>query len=374
MDETPHRIPLEYDEEDAYRPEPAPPPGPPAWQDGRPRIGIHTSIAPEITAALDRAAAMGSTALQIFSASPRMWPAAGGRRIAEETAARFRARRNELRLGPLAIHTNYLINLGSADRVIRVRSIQAFHDELVRATALGAEYLVTHPGSAGADPANTGPAAAIERIAEGLHQAARGIRFSGPFGPLVILLENTAGQGGSVGWRFEQLAAIIERVGDRAGELPMGVCLDTAHLLAAGYDIRSAEGLERTLEEFDRVVGLERLRMLHVNDSKVGLGARVDRHEHIGKGKIGRAAFRRILNHPLLAGRAFIAETPIDRPGDDVKNVRAMWALLGVRVKQSPEARDGFEKPRARKTKSRGREVRRSGKAKKGSRRRKRRK
>lgn len=370
MDETPHRIPLEYDEEDAYRPEPEPPPGPPAWQDGRPRIGIHTSIAPEITEALERAAGMGSTALQIFSASPRMWPVAGARRIAEETAARFRARRRELELGPLAIHTNYLINLGSADRVIRVRSIQAFHDELVRATALGAEYLVTHPGSAGAE----GAAAAIERIAEGMREAARGIRFGARSGGrsdgLVILLENTAGQGGSVGWCFEQLGAILERT----GELPMGVCLDTAHLLAAGYDIRSAEGLERTLEEFERVVGLERLRMLHVNDSKVGLGARVDRHEHIGKGKIGREAFRRILNHPLLAGRAFVAETPIDRPGDDAKNVRAMWALVGVRVKQSPEARDGFEKPRSRKARSGVREVRKSRRTRKGSRRAKRKK
>lgn len=370
MDETPHRSPLEYDEEDAYRPEPAPPPGRPPWQDDRPRIGIHTSIAPEITSALERAAAMGAAALQIFSASPRMWPVAGTRRIGEETAARFRARRDELRLGPLAIHTNYLINLGSADRVIRVRSIQAFHDELVRAAALGAEYLVTHPGSAGAE----GAAAAIERIAEGLREAARGIRFDGlfnaGFGGLMILLENTAGQGGSVGWRFEQLRAIL----DRTGDLPMGVCLDTAHLLAAGYDIRSGEGLERTLEEFERTVGLERLRMLHVNDSKVGLGARVDRHEHIGKGKIGREAFRRIMNHPLLAGRAFVAETPIDRPGDDAKNVRAMWALVGVRLKQAPEARDGFEKPRAKKAGAGGRKLSRAGKSRKGSRRTKRKK
>jgi deoxyribonuclease-4 len=293
---------------------------------GTPRIGIHTSIAPEIGAALERAVALGSTTLQIFSASPRMWPAAA-QRVAADAAARFRARRQALDLGPLAIHTSYLINLGSADGVLRARSIRAFREELTRAAALGADYLVTHPGTAGAD----GPAAAIERIADGLRRAARG----GRCGAVTVLLENTAGQGGAIGARLDQLRAII----DRAGDLPIGVCLDTAHLFAAGYDIRTAGGLERTLDELERTVGLARLRLLHVNDSKAPLGSRVDRHEHIGRGHIGRAAFRRILNHPRLAGRAFIAETPIDRPGDDARNVRALWALVGVRVKRSPRGR-----------------------------------
>src|SRR6202140_2106278 len=135
-----------YDASDEYRPEPDPIPEPPSWQDGSFRIGIHTSIAGDITGALDTAAKLGSNALQIFSASPRMWPR-GGARLAEADAARFRARRSELGLGPLVIHDNYLINLASPDRVMRTRSIQAFHDELVRALSLGADFLVAHPGS-----------------------------------------------------------------------------------------------------------------------------------------------------------------------------------------------------------------------------------
>ena len=325
-----------YDVDDEYRPEPEPIPQPPAWQDGSFRIGIHTSIAGDIAGALDSAAKLGANALQIFSSSPRRWPR-GGSRIAEADAARFRTRRAELALGPLVIHDNYLINLASPDRVMRTRSIQAFHDELVRAVALGADFLVAHPGSGlGNDKQQ-----AIADIAEGMRHAAKGMKL----GSLRILVENTSGMGSAVGARFEEIKAIL----DQTGALPMGVCLDTAHTLEAGYDITAEEGLETTLAELDRTVGLDRVYVLHVNDSKTPLGSRVDRHEHIGRGKIGLKAFARILNHARLGpgsqglpGRAFILETPIDRPGDDRRNVRALWDLVGVSVHQAPKAENGF--------------------------------
>lgn len=179
-----------YDANDEYRPEPEVIPEPPAWLDGSFRIGIHTSIAGDIAGALDSAAKLGANALQIFSASPRMWPRVGSR-IAEADAARFRARRTELGLAPLVIHDNYLINLACPDRVMRARSIQAFHDELVRAVALGADFLVAHPGSGlGGDKVQ-----AIADIADGLRQAARGMKLGG----LRILVENTSGMGSAVG-------------------------------------------------------------------------------------------------------------------------------------------------------------------------------
>jgi deoxyribonuclease-4 len=335
-----------YDPSDEYRPEPEPIPEPPAWQDGSFRIGIHTSIAGDITGALDSAAKLGANALQIFSCSPRMWPR-GGSRIAEADAARFRARRAELGLGPLVIHDNYLINLASPDRVMRTRSIQAFHDELVRAVSLGADFLVAHPGSCLGSDKEQG----IAEIAQGIRQAAKGMKLGG----VRILVENTSGMGSAVGARFEEIEAIL----DQTKDLPMGVCLDTAHTFEAGYDLTTAEGLETTIAEVDQTFGLDRVYVLHVNDSKTPLGSHVDRHEHIGRGKIGIAAFGRILNHARLGpglqglpGRAFILETPIDRPGDDRRNVRALWELVGVSVRQAPKAENGFSMLKAKKKSS----------------------
>jgi deoxyribonuclease-4 len=332
---------LPYDVSDEYRPEPVPIPEPPAWQDGSFRIGIHTSIAGDIAGSLDMAAKLGANALQIFSASPRMWPR-GGTRIAEADAARFRERRAGLGLGPLVIHDNYLINLASPDRVMRTRSIQAFHDELVRAVSLGADFLVAHPGAGmGAEMSQ-----AIAEIAQGMRQAARGMKLGG----LRILVENTSGMGSAVGSRFEEIMAIL----DQTTDLPMGVCLDTAHTFEAGYDITTEEGLEKTLDAVDHSVGLDRVYVLHVNDSKTPLGSRVDRHENIGEGQIGRKAFGRILNHPRLgpgpqglAGRAFILETPIDKQGDDRRNVRTLWELVGVGADLAPKAEAGFSMTRA---------------------------
>jgi deoxyribonuclease-4 len=333
-----------YDAGDEYRPEPPPPPEIPAWRDGSVRIGIHSSIAGDVTQALEIASKLGCNALQIFSSSPRMWPRHGTGRIPEADAARFRARRAELGLGPLVIHDNYLINLASPEQMMRVRSIQAFREELLRAASLGADFLVAHPGAAMGRPT----AQAVAAIADGFRQASRGIKYDG----LRILVENTSGMGSAVGSRFEELAAIMEA----ASDLPMGVCVDTAHLFEAGFDIRTEAGLTSTLQRIDRTVGLSSIYVLHVNDSKTPLASRLDRHEHIGKGKIGLEAFHRILNHPLLSaaganglpGRAFILETPIDKPGDDRRNVRTLWKLVGLSVKQAPHAQDGFSMARGK--------------------------
>jgi deoxyribonuclease-4 len=342
----------DYDVSDEYHPEPVPIPGPPAWQDGSFRIGIHTSIAGDIAGALDIASKLGANALQIFSSSPRMWPR-GGSRIADADAVRFRARRSELGLGPLVIHDNYLINLASPDRVMRTRSIQAFHDELVRAVSLGADFLVAHPGSG----RESTPQAAVSAISQGLKQAARGLKL----GDMKILLENTAGQGTSIGSRFEELRAII----DATPGLPLGICIDTAHTFAAGWDLRTAEGLETTLQAIDRTVGLDKVYVIHMNDSKTHHGSRVDRHEHIGQGKIGLEAFGRILNHTLLAGRAFILETPIDKPGDDKRNVAALWKLLGRVVVANGDGMKPRPKRAAAKSDGKSRPAKKAAKGKK---------
>ncbi len=337
MPEASHTPEPLYDLEDEYRPEPEPEPQPPAWQDGSLRIGIHTSIAGDITNALDSAQKLGCNALQIFSTSPRMWPRPGSR-VLDVDATRFSARREELALGPLVIHCNYLINMASSEPVMRTRAIQAFHEEIVRGMALGADFLVLHPGSAlgGAiEPA-------IARIAHGLRQAARGLRMGG----LRILIENTSGMGAAVGSRFGEIRAIF----DAAPDLSLGCCVDTAHTLEAGYEIRTADGLEKTLDAIESTVSLANVAVIHVNDSKTPLGSRVDRHQHLGRGTIGLQAFARILTHPRLGplppagllGRAFILETPIDRPGDDRRNVRELWKLSGAPADLIPKAQKDF--------------------------------
>jgi deoxyribonuclease IV len=330
-------VPTEFDPEDEYRPEPEPEPLPPSWMDGRVRIGIHTSIAGSYLNALESARKLGCNALQIFSASPRMWQG-GPARIPELDAAAFRARREKLRLGPLVIHANYLINLAAPQPMLRTRSVQAFHDEIVRAVALGADLLVVHPGARG--EGSTGQA--ISTIVESVKQATKRV----PMGGLKILIENTAGMGTAMGSRLEEVGEILAGL---LRDLPAGACLDTAHLFAAGYDIKSEDGLASTIGQIEGTVGLENVPVFHANDSKIPLGGRVDRHEHIGKGKIGKEAFERILRHPrltapageALAGRAFLAETPIDDPGDDRRNVAMLWELAGLK-EQAPEAEKGF--------------------------------
>lgn len=336
MPEHPLTHASEFDPEDEYRPEPEPEPLPPTWMDGSMRIGIHASIAGSHLNALESARKLGCNALQIFSTSPRMWQG-GPARIPEVDAAAFRARRAELGLGPLVIHANYLINLAAAQPMLRTRSIQAFHDELVRGIALGADFVVVHPGSRGEASSEQ----AIANVVESTRQAAK----RAPLGSLRILIENTAGMGTAVGSRLEELGEILSGLRD----IPVAACLDTAHLFAAGYDIKSHSGLSSSIDLIDSTIGLDRVPIFHTNDSKIPLGGRVDRHENIGEGKLGAEAFRRILTHPRLGatppeglpGRAFIAETPIDKPGDDRRNVAKLWELAGLSA-QAPPSEKGY--------------------------------
>jgi deoxyribonuclease IV len=326
----------EFDPEDEYRPEPEPEPLPPTWMDGSLRIGIHTSIAGSYLNALESARKLGCNALQIFSASPRMWQG-GSARIPEADAAAFRARRAELALGPLVIHANYLINLAAVQPMLQTRSIQAFQDELIRGVSLGADFLVVHPGSRG----DASPEQAVPTVIESVKQSSKRV----PLGNLRILIENTAGMGTAVASRLEELAEILAGL----TSIPVAACLDTAHLFAAGYDIKSEAGLASTIDLIESTIGLDRVPVFHANDSKIPLGGRVDRHENIGEGKIGADAFHRILTHPRLGalppeghtGRAFIAETPIDNPGDDRRNVAKLWELAGL-SDQAPPAEKGF--------------------------------
>jgi deoxyribonuclease IV len=325
----------EFDPEDEYRPEPEPEPLPPAWMDGSLRLGIHTSIAGSYVNALESARKLGCNALQIFSASPRMWRA-GPSRIPEAEALPFRTRREGLGLGPLVIHANYLINLSAAQPMLRARSVQAFQDELLRALALGADFVVVHPGSRG----EATPEQAIATVIESVKQSAKRIQL----GKLRILVENTAGMGACVGCRLEEIGQILFGLRD----LPVGVCLDTAHLFAAGYDIASEAGLAATLDLIESTIGLDFVPVFHINDSKIPLGGKVDRHAHLGEGKIGAEALQRILRHPRLGaappegviGRAFILETPIDDPGDDRRNVAKLWQLAGLSEQAPPQEKD----------------------------------
>jgi deoxyribonuclease IV len=323
-----------FEDDEEYIPQPEPEPQAPSWMDGSLRIGLHTSISGSYLNALESAKKLGANALQIFSATPRMWQVAKVG-IAASDAKAFRARREQLALGPLVIHANYLVNLAARQPMLRTRSIQAFHEELVRGTVLGANFIVVHPGARG----EASPESAIATIVEGIKQAAKRV----PLGKMQILIENTAGMGTTVGSRLEEVAAIVHGL----REINVGACLDTAHLFAAGYDIRSEAALERTIELIEQTIGLENVPVFHINDSKIALGGKVDRHESIGEGKIGKEAFARILKHPRLGtlppeglpGRVFLLETPIDEVGDDRKNVAKLWELAGV---EGPEAEKGY--------------------------------
>lgn len=280
------------------------------------KVGVHTSIAGALENAAHHAKKIGCDTFQMFSANPRGW------RTLDPTPAEcesFRAAREAHGLSPVVIHDNYLINLASSDAFIRERSIAAFRRELERALALGADFLVTHPGSA----KGAAPAAATATCVESLLQAAAGLKLDG----LTILIENTAGQGTVIGRTFEEVAEIVAGA---EKDLPVGACIDTAHSFAAGYAIHTAEGLKAAVKELDATIGVNKVRVIHANDSKAAFSSHVDRHEHIGKGQIGAEAFARIVRHPELKDIPFICETPVYKPGDDLRNIEMMRKLAGV--------------------------------------------
>lgn len=266
-----------------------------------PRLGAHLSISGGLPRAVDRAEASGCRALQIFTKSAGQWRA---RELPPEEIALFRRRVRQTKIWPVVAHNSYLINLAAADPALRRQSIASLGDELDRAEALGLAGLVMHPGSFTSGSEEAG----LTLIADGLAT----LLASRPSARTRILLEHTAGQGTNLGHRFEHLATIIDRLG---GSARVGVCLDTCHLLAAGYDICSAEGYTETFKQFGRIVGFSRLKAFHLNDSKKPCASRVDRHEHIGKGCIGLAPFRRLLNDPRFAKLPMLLETPkVDTP------------------------------------------------------------
>jgi len=254
------------------------------------------SIAGGLPRAVDRAEASRCDALQIFTKSTGQWRA---RLLPPEEIALFRRRLDETGIHPVVAHNSYLINLAAADPGLRARSIDALGAELDRADALGLQGLVMHPGSYTTGSESEG----LELIA----RAIGGLLRARPRAKTMILLEHTAGQGTNLGHRFEHLQKILECL---QGSPRVGVCLDTCHLLAAGYDICSEQGYASTFEELDRLLGLDRVRVFHLNDSKRPCGSRVDRHEHIGKGCLGLDPFRRLLNDRRFDALPMILETP----------------------------------------------------------------
>jgi deoxyribonuclease IV len=276
------------------------------------RVGIHTSIAESYGQAAEKAHQLRCTAFQIFSSSPRMWKARDPQ--PEEISALHQIRqRYDLR--PLVVHANYLINLASPDPALRSRSLEAFQGEIGRASALGAEFLVLHPGSYRDGSPETG----IRTLASSVREAARRTSFGG----VTLLMENTCGQGNTLGGRFEELRDMLALLDG----LPVDCCIDTAHCYAAGMDISTGAGLEKIISSLDETLGLGRVRVIHTNDSRSALGSHLDRHEHIGKGGIGTEGFRRIVNYPSLRDKTFILETPLDKPGDDRRNMEAILSL-----------------------------------------------
>jgi deoxyribonuclease-4 len=262
-----------------------------------------------------KAAELGGNTFQIFSSSPRMWRAA---MPARDAIRRLHKARERLDLYPLAIHAGYLVNLAAADPQVRARSIAAFRGELERAAAIGAEYLVLHPGSRLGQTLEEG----ITSFARGLHDAAQGLAA----GNVTVLLENTVGCGSQMGCRFEELRALRERAAGMTN-VPVGYCLDTCHLLAAGYDVATARGLREMAAAMEAELGIDNVKLIHANDSKTPLGSHRDRHANIGEGHIGRAGFRRLLAHPMLRSKPFVLETPVEQKDDDRRNVENLKKL-----------------------------------------------
>jgi deoxyribonuclease-4 len=282
----------------------------------RKRIGVHLGTAGGCWTAVNRAVEAGANTFQIFSSSPRQWKAAA---VKAEDAARMRDLRQKHDIGPISIHASYLINLCSQTESVRVNSTAAFRGEVERALALGAESLVLHPGSWKGLTREEG----LRLAAQSIERAIDGLDFSSA-PEFRILIENTAGAEFSLGGKLEQVAELVNCLRACA---PVAVCLDTCHVHVAGYDIVSAEGYAETMRLVEDTVGFDAVRVWHCNDAKAARGSKLDRHEHIGEGTIGAEAFRRLLHDTRFAQAVFIAETPVDSPGDEARNVSVLRTL-----------------------------------------------
>ena len=279
------------------------------------RIGVHLGTAGGASNAIERAHEIGANTLQIFTSSPRMWRAP---KVDPKQAARMRELRQKYDVGPLVIHTSYLVNVCSQSSDIRQKSVEAFRGEIERALDYGAEYLVLHPGSWKGMTRDEGlklAAESIERAIDGIACQRTGFQ---------ILIENTAGAECSLGGSFEQVAELVALLRNHA---PVGVCLDTCHTHVSGYDLVTPEGYETTMKLAGTTVGFDSVRVWHCNDAKAARGSKLDRHDHIGQGMIGVEPFRRLLNDKRFAHCAFVAETPVDELGDEERNVRVLKSL-----------------------------------------------
>ncbi len=277
-------------------------------------IGAHMSIAGGIHKAFERGRRIGCQTIQVFLKNANQWKA---KRLTEKDKILFLQWSKAGGICPVLAHNSYLINLASPNRILYRKSIRALIEEMERADFLGIGYLILHPGS----HMGSGLTAGIARIAGALNLALESV---GP--PVKLLLETTAGQGTGIGHRFEHLAAIVCQL--RSPER-VGICLDTCHIFAAGYDIRTEQGYVETLQELDRMVGIKKVVAVHVNDSRGDLGCRVDRHFHIGRGAIGLEAFRLIMNDPCFATVPKILETPKDSGlRADRRNLRVLKSLV----------------------------------------------
>lgn len=293
-----------------------------------PRLGAHLSIGGGLPRAVDRAVASGCETLQIFTKSAGQWRA---RTLPDAEIAEFRRKVRESGVGPVFAHDSYLINVAAANAALRTQSIAALWEELSRAAALGLAGLVMHPGSYTSGTEQDG----LRLIADALGELLSRRRVK-----TAILLEQTAGQGTNLGHRFEHLATILDGVG---WSRRVGVCIDTCHLVAAGYDITTERGYRDTFRQLDAIVGLDRVRVFHLNDSKKPCGSRVDRHEHIGKGCLGLETFRRLLNDRRFRNTPMLLETPKDDARErrsvtgrleidpyDAMNLATLRSLIGV--------------------------------------------
>ena len=280
------------------------------------RVGIHCSTSGGVETAAERAWRLGCNALQIFSSSPRQWAPYD---LGKQQCDVMSSLREKYDLKPLAIHANYLINVAGSQPEFRQKSVAAFRGEVERALALCADYVVLHPGSFRGMTRDEGLANAGSAIEE----AVRGLDLAK--GGLTLLIENTAGAEFSLGSKFDQVAELCERL---RSHMPVAACIDTCHTWVSGYDIVSDSGYAATMKLLDETVGLKNVHLWHCNDAKSNFASKLDRHQHIGQGTIGLEAFRRLLNDPRTAHAAFLAETPVDEPLDDLKNVNALKSLV----------------------------------------------
>jgi deoxyribonuclease IV len=281
------------------------------------RFGAHMSVAGGCSKAFDRAEKAGCDSLQIFTKNSNQWRA---KPLTDDEVERWKQREEETSIWPVVAHDSYLINLASPADELWEKSIEAFRIELERCQQLGVRYLVTHPGS----HTGSGEEAGLARVAEAINR----IYDESPDLDVMTLLETTAGQGTNLGYEFEHLAAITQQV---EAKERVGYCLDTCHVFAAGYDIRTPETYDRTMCEFDDVLGLDRLFAFHFNDSKQGLGSRRDRHEHIGDGEIGLDGFRNFVNDPRFKDNPALLETKKSEDlHEDIENLARLRSLVEV--------------------------------------------